>query len=35
MTLLRSVDECKNLMRYFAKDENKNEAKVIMSQNGT
>jgi hypothetical protein len=27
MTLLRSVDECKNLMRYFAKDENKNEAK--------
>jgi hypothetical protein len=27
MNLLRTVDECKNLMRYFAKDENKNEAK--------
>lgn len=27
MNLLRIVDECKNLMRYFAKGENKNEAK--------
>jgi hypothetical protein len=26
MNLLRTVDQCKNFMRYFAKDENKNEA---------
>jgi hypothetical protein len=34
MNLLRTVDECKNLMRYFAIDKNKNEAEVWWFNKG-